>query len=172
MCFACERKRSQGEKVGVNKTSRSGSFEMEDIRGDGAKPFLPNIDEGGEEKGIGNNENEFSPYFGNVGELAMKNDEQDNEMMGFFKKSVASRVRSQREASTRTSGRSSPPGSGGEMGKGKNKTPLSGKGASKKRSNQHGTKTNKQNLAGKKGKANNSLGDHSHARDDLSLIHI
>ena len=30
----------------------------------------------------------------------MKNDEQDNEMMGFFKKSVASRVRSQREAST------------------------------------------------------------------------
>ena len=51
MCFACERKRSQGEKVGVNKTSRSGSFEMEDIRGDGAKPFLPNIDEGGEEKG-------------------------------------------------------------------------------------------------------------------------
>ena len=169
MCFSCEGKRSHGEKVGVNKTSRSGSFEMEDIRDDGAKPFLPNIDEGGEEKGIGNNENEFGPYFGNVGELAMKNDEQDNEMMGFFKKSVASRVRSQREASTRTSGRSSPPGSGGEMGKGKNKTPLSGKGASKKRSNQHGTKTNKQNLAGKKGKANNSLGDHSHARDDPGL---
>ena len=104
---------------------------------------------GGEEKGIGNNENEFSPYFGNVGELAMKNDEQDNEMMGFFKKSVASRVNSpgRRHESV---GRSSP-GGGGEMGKGKNKTPLSGKGASKKRSNQHGTKTNKQNLAGEKG---------------------
>ena len=82
----------------------------------------------------------------------MKNDEQDNEMMGFFKKSVASRVRSQRRASTRTSGRSFPPVVVGRWGKGRIRRHFPAKAPRRKRSNQHGTKTNKQNLAVKKAK--------------------
>jgi len=81
--------------------SRSASFEMEDIEGSKIedayrKSFLPMDDEsnGSEDKGLRNDggDIEFSPYFGDEG-LAMKNDEQDNEMMGFFKRSVASRAR-------------------------------------------------------------------------------
>ena len=98
----------------TNNASRSASFEMEDIEGGKIedayrKSFLPMDDEsnGSEDKGLRNDggDIEFSPYFGDEG-LAMKNDEQDNEMMGFFKRSVASRARS-------ASGRSSPPSSGG-----------------------------------------------------------
>ena len=75
----------------MKTNSRSASFEMEELDGgEGGKPFLPNIDDddSNEEKELKRNDgDEYSPYFGDEG-LAMKNDEQDDEMMGFFQRSA------------------------------------------------------------------------------------
>ena len=159
----------------TNNASRSASFEMEDIEGGKIedayrKSFLPMDDEsnGSEDKGLRNDggDIEFSPYFGDEG-LAMKNDEQDNEMMGFFKRSVASRARS-------ASGRSSPPSSGGRKSLNNNSNSKAAS-SKKQQSNQNNNNNNnnntaRQNLTGKKRKvATGHHRHHPHARDDPRL---
>ena len=96
----------------------------------------------------------------------MKNDEQDNEMMGFFKRSVASRARS-------ASGRSSPPSSGGRKSLNNNsnsKAASSKKQQSNQNNNNNNNNTARQNLTGKKRKAaTGHHRHHPHARDDPRL---
>lgn len=160
----------------MKTNSRSASFEMEELDGgECGKPFLPNIDDddSNEEKELKRNDgDEYSPYFGDEG-LAMKNDEQDDEMMGFFERSAASRLRS-------ASGRSNPPaGSSGRKSPPNNnnynnnnnvkQTSPSAKAAKKQQTNQNNNYT-KQNLTGKKRKAlEHHRGHHPHARDDPRL---
>ena len=176
----------------MKTNSRSASFEMEELDGgEGGKPFLPNIDDddSNEEKELKRNDgDEYSPYFGDEG-LAMKNDEQDDEMMGFFQRSAASRLRSASGRSNPpagSSGRKSPPKNNNNKNNNRNnnnnnnnsnnnnnnnakQTSPSAKAAKKQQTNQNNNNT-KQNLTGKKRKAlEHHRGHHPHARDDPRL---
>jgi len=158
----------------MKTNSRSASFEMEELDGgECGKPFLPNIDDddSNEEKELKRNDgDEYSPYFGDEG-LAMKNDEQDDEMMGFFERSAASRLRSASGRSNPpagSSGRKSPPNNNNNNNNAKQTSP-SAKAAKKQQTNQNNNNT-KQNLTGKKRKAlEHHRGHHPHARDDPRL---
>ena len=161
----------------MKTNSRSASFEMEELDGgECGKPFLPNIDDddSNEEKELKRNDgDEYSPYFGDEC-LAMKNDEQDDEMMGFFERSAASRLRSASGRSNLpagSSGRKSPPNNNNNNNNNNNakQTSPSAKAAKKQQTNQNNNNT-KQNLTGKKRKAlEHHRGHHPHARDDPRL---
>jgi len=179
LCFSCEQqqKTKGGGGLMMKTNSRSASFEMEELDGgECGKPFLPNIDDddSNEEKELKRNDgDEYSPYFGDEG-LAMKNDEQDDEMMGFFERSVASRLRSASGRSNPpagSSGRKSPPNNNNNNNNNNNakQTSPSAKAAKKQQTNQNNNNT-KQNLTGKKRKAlEHHRGHHPHARDDPRL---